>query len=136
MKINGKEINLLPKRLAVEIFWTELAKDAVEFGSGYYEPFHLGLMIYAGAANWSKVNLKPKQIEFAEILDWMESDLSDEDVKQVKDYCDEFVNSNFYKEKTEKLNEGIEEIKKKNLTGGSSESKRTKRESKRKNTTG
>ena len=134
MNINGKEINLLPKRLAVEIFWTELAKDAIEFGTAYYEPFHLGLMIYAGAANWSKVNLKPKQIEFSEILDWLET-VDGEDAKAVKEYCEEFVNSNFYKEKTEQLNEGLEEIKKKNSTGKSLESKPIKQASKRRNTT-
>jgi hypothetical protein len=135
MKINGKEISLLPKRLAVELYWTKKAEDVMNFGSSYYEAFDLALMIWASAANWSKVNLKPKQIEFEEVLDFVET-VSDEAAKEVSEFCKEFIDSNFFKEKTEKIQAIVdEEIKKKSLTGKSLESNVIKRASKRKNTT-
>jgi len=122
MKINGKEINLLPKRLAVELYWTKKAEDVISFGSLFYEAFDLALMVWASAANWSKVNLKPKQVEFEEVLDYVEGTLTDEQAKELKDFCQEFVDGNFFKEKTEKLQAAVdEEIKKKNLIGVSSE---------------
>jgi hypothetical protein len=56
--------------------------------------------------------------------------------KEVSEFCKEFIDSNFFKEKTEKIQAIVdEEIKKKSLTGKSLESNVIKRASKRKNTT-
>lgn len=136
MKINGKEVNLLPKRLAVELYWTKKAEDILNFGSFYYEPFELALIIWASAVNWSKVNGKPSQIDLNEVVEYLEGELSNEQAQEIKTFCEEFIDSNFYKEKTEKIIKAAEEeVKKKNLTGESLESNVISQESDQASTT-
>lgn len=135
MLINEKEINLHIGRMAVEQYFTDRVNDTVDFGSFQYMPYEFALIITACAANWTRLNGGRKQIERKEVIEWLEGKLTEEQTKELNEFCTEFMESMEFKDKVQVINEAIGEVKKKTSNGTSLEKPVTKRVSVRKNTT-
>lgn len=136
MLINEKEVNLHIGRMAVEQYFTDRVNDTVDFGTFQYMPYEFALIITACAANWTRLNGGRKQIERKEVIEWLESKLSEEQLKEVNEFCNEFIESMEFKDKVQVINEAIGDVKKKNSNGTSLEKPATKRVSAPKTTTG
>lgn len=135
MLINEKEINLHIGRMAVEQYFTDRVNDTVDFGTFNYMPYEFALIISACASNYTRLNGGRKQVDRKELMEWIESDLTDEQTKELNEFCQEFLDSIAFKEKIASVNTALEDVKKKSLIGTDLEKPVTKRGSARKTMT-